>query len=128
MIFLFFFLYPCKTNACLSVHVSVCVQNTSFFCICTYNDHILKVCRLNFDLLLVEELSPLELRLFFFNCQFPSKGWEGGKIKSHSLKASVFFSSPEHNMLRVSYYDRSMSGIRPCVCPSVNNYLKNLPL
>ena len=34
------------------------------------------------------------------------------------------FSSPEHNMLRMSYCDRSMSGVHP----SVNNYLKNLLL
>ena len=27
-------------------------------------------------------------------------------------------------MLRVSYCDRSMSGVHPCVCLSVNNYLK----
>ena len=42
------------------------------------------------------------------------------------------FSSPEHNMLRMSYCDRSMTGIRLSVrvsgCLSVNNYLKNLLL
>ena len=36
------------------------------------------------------------------------------------------FSSPEHNVLRMSYCDRSMSGVRLCVRPSVNNYLKNV--
>ena len=42
----------------------------------------------------------------------------------------VLFSSPEHNVLRVSYCDRSMSDVRPSVWPSVrpNNYLKNLLL
>ena len=43
-----------------------------------------------------------------------------------------FFSSPEHIVLRVSYCDRSLSGIRPSVRPfvrpSVNNYLKILLL
>ena len=42
------------------------------------------------------------------------------------------FSSHEHNMLRMSYCDRSLSGVhpagRPCVRPSMNNYLKNLLL
>ena len=37
-----------------------------------------------------------------------------------------FFSSPEHNMLRASYCDRSSSGVRPSICPSVNNFFKNL--
>ena len=44
-------------------------------------------------------------------------------------KGKLFISSPEHNMLKVSYCDRSMSGIRSFplyVRPSVNNYLKNL--
>ena len=39
-----------------------------------------------------------------------------------------FFSSAEHNMLRMSYCDQSLSGVRPTVRPSVNNYLKNLLL
>ena len=47
-----------------------------------------------------------------------------------------FFSSPEHNVLRGSYCDRSSSGVRPSVrlsvrpsiCPSVNNFFKNLLL
>ena len=34
------------------------------------------------------------------------------------------FSSPEHNVLRGSYCDRSSSGVRP----SVNNFFKNLLL
>ena len=38
--------------------------------------------------------------------------------------ASTSFSSPEHSVLRVSYCDRSVSGIRL----SVNNYWKNLLL
>ena len=32
---------------------------------------------------------------------------------------SIIFSSLEHNVLRVSYCDRSMSGVRSSVCPSV---------
>ena len=51
-----------------------------------------------------------------------------------------FFSSPEHNVLRGSYCDRSSSGVRLSVCPSVrpsvhpsvrpsvNNFFKNLLL
>ena len=35
---------------------------------------------------------------------------------------------PRRGLLRVSYCDRSMLGVRPSVCPSVNNYLKNLLL
>ena len=50
------------------------------------------------------------------------------KIASASLPVSAFieflFSSPEHYVLRVSYCDRSLSGVRP----SVNNYLKILLL
>ena len=43
---------------------------------------------------------------------------------------NCLFSSPEHNMLSVSYCDRSMSGIRPSVCPSVCEQLlkKSSPL
>ena len=37
---------------------------------------------------------------------------------------NFLFSSPEHIVLRVSYCDRSLSGVRP----SVNNYLKILLL
>ena len=37
------------------------------------------------------------------------------------------FSSPEHNVLRGSYCDRS-SSVRPSICPSVNNFFKNLLL
>ena len=52
----------------------------------------------------------------------------------------MFFSSPEHNVLRGSYCDRSSSVVRPSVrpsvcpsvcpsiCPSVNNFFKNLLL
>ena len=51
------------------------------------------------------------------------------------LSAS-FFSSPEHNVLRGSYCDRSSSvvrpsvrlSVRPSICPSVNNFFKNLLL
>ena len=46
-----------------------------------------------------------------------------------------FFSSPEHNVLRGSYCDRSSSvrpsvrlSVRPSICPSVNNFFKNLLL
>ena len=39
-----------------------------------------------------------------------------------------FFSSPEHNVLRGSYCDRSSSVDRPSICPSVNNFFKNLLL
>ena len=38
----------------------------------------------------------------------------------------LVFSSPEHNVLRGSYCDRSSSGVRPSICPSVNNFFKNL--
>ena len=36
------------------------------------------------------------------------------------------FSSPEHNVLRGSYCDRSSSGVRPSICPSVNNFFELL--
>ena len=39
----------------------------------------------------------------------------------------LVFSSPEHNVLRGSYCDRS-SSVRPSICPSVNNFFKNLLL
>ena len=43
-----------------------------------------------------------------------------------------FFSSPEHNVLRGSYCDRSSSvvrpSVRPSICLSVNNFFKNLLL
>ena len=38
------------------------------------------------------------------------------------------FSSPEHNVLRMSYCDRSLSGVHVSVRPSMNSYLKNLLL
>ena len=40
---------------------------------------------------------------------------------------SLVFSSPEHNVLRGSYCDRS-SSVRLSVRPSVNNFFKNLLL
>ena len=40
----------------------------------------------------------------------------------------IVFSSPEHNVLRGSYCDRSSSVVRPSICPSVNNFFKNLLL
>ena len=43
-----------------------------------------------------------------------------------TLQIGRVVSSPEHNVLRVSYCDRSMYGVCPFVHPSVNNYLKNL--
>ena len=56
-------------------------------------------------------------------------------LRPHFFKTAIF-SSPEHIVLRVSYCDRSMSGVCPSVRPSVrvsgrpsvNNYLKNLLL
>ena len=33
-------------------------------------------------------------------------------------RSNHLFSSPEHNVLRMSYCDRSLSGVRPSVCPS----------
>ena len=47
------------------------------------------------------------------------------QILPKKRRRSIFnvFSSPEHNVLRMSYWDRSLS-----VRPSVNNYLKNLLL
>ena len=47
------------------------------------------------------------------------------------LKSGSLFSSPEHNVLRGSYCDRSSSvrlSVRPSICPSVNNFFKNLLL
>ena len=44
------------------------------------------------------------------------------------LRFFPVFSSPEHNVLRGSYCDRSSSVVRPSICPSVNNFFKNLLL
>ena len=38
------------------------------------------------------------------------------------------FSSPEHNVLRGSYCDRSSSGVRPSVCPSVHLSVRPLTI
>ena len=74
--------------------------------------------------------------------QFPSNVMFGmnefhvsasGAIQGHH---SPLVSSPEHNVLRGSYCDRSSSGVRPSVRasvhpsvrPSVNNFFKNLLL
>ena len=61
-----------------------------------------------------------------------SEGWKTDhQYFSHFQQCfqKAFFSSPEHNMLRMSYCDRSLSGsVCLSVCPSVNNYLKNLLL
>ena len=48
----------------------------------------------------------------------------------HTCKTTCFFSSPEHNVLRMSYCDRSLSGVRPAVRPSVCEHLlkKSSPL
>ena len=51
-------------------------------------------------------------------------------VESISSTCFVLFSSPEHNMLRGSYCDRSSSvvrlSVRLSICPSVNNFFKNL--
>ena len=49
-------------------------------------------------------------------------------VISHWIFPHCFFSSPEHNVLRGSYCDRSSSIVRPSICPSVNNFFKNLLL
>ena len=57
-----------------------------------------------------------------------------GNYLGHSEHFQFFtlLSSPEHNVLRMSYCDRSLPGVCPSGwpsgCPSVNNYLKNLLL
>ena len=51
-----------------------------------------------------------------------------GKGEIAHTEQFLLFSSPEHIVLRMSYCDRSLSGVRPSVCPSVNNYLKILLL
>ena len=51
-----------------------------------------------------------------------------GGMSILSINPVGFFSSPEHNVLRGSYCDRSSSGVRPSVRPSVNNFFKNLLL
>ena len=55
---------------------------------------------------------------------------------SKENRCNLLFSSPEHNVLRGSYCDRSSSvvrpsvcpSVRPSICPSVNNFFKNLLL
>ena len=47
---------------------------------------------------------------------------------SSSMIEITVFSSPEHNVLRGSYCDRSSSGVHPSVGPFVNNFFKNLLL
>ena len=42
---------------------------------------------------------------------------------SHLIFPQCFFSSPEHIVLRVSYCDRSLSGVRTSLCPSVREQL-----
>ena len=49
------------------------------------------------------------------------------KKKNLSSTSTITFSSPEHNVLRGSYCDRS-SSVRPSICPSVNNFFKNVLL
>ena len=55
-----------------------------------------------------------------------------GKGENARYQHFLLFSSPEHNVLRESYCDRSSSGVRPSVHlsvrPSVNNFFKNLLL
>ena len=94
------------------------------------------------NLMKIAEISPRELKTL----------WENQKLlmtRNFSFSHSVYkrlvqqaskqkglfgrvFSSPEHNMLRGSYCDRSSSVVRPSVCPSicpsVNNFFKNLLL
>ena len=67
---------------------------------------------------------PYMILIFHFKCtlkcrlQFVSV-WTGLKfcrlVMGYFGTATPFFSSPEHNLLRVSYCDRLLSGVRPCV-------------
>ena len=43
---------------------------------------------------------------------------------SWGCKNMQIFSSPEHNMLRMSYCDRSLSGIHPSLRPSVSPFVR----
>ena len=43
--------------------------------------------------------------------------------KPYHRNRGHIFSSPEHNVLKVSFSDRAMSVVRACVRPSVNIYL-----
>ena len=59
-----------------------------------------------------------------------------GALVFHKHIWFFFFSSPEHNVLRGNYCDRSSSGVcpsirlsvPPSICPSGNNFFKNLLL
>ena len=42
-----------------------------------------------------------------------------------SAAKPLLFSSPEHEVLMVSYCDHFPSGVRPSVCPSVNFFLQS---
>ena len=69
------------------------------------------------------------LNQFPSNVMFGMNGFHvsaSGAIQGHH--GPLVFSSPEHNVLRGSYCDRSSSGVRPSVRPSVNNFFKNLLL
>ena len=52
------------------------------------------------------------------------------KLSALELGKIAIFSSSEHNVLRVSYCDRSMSDVRPCVRLSLREQLlqKSSPL
>ena len=70
------------------------------------------------------------LNQFPSNVMFGMNGFHvsaSGAIQGHH---GPLVSSPEHSMVRVSYCDTSMSGILPCVCPSVCEQLlkKSSPL
>ena len=54
--------------------------------------------------------------------------YQGRQFKMYLYRIMPLFSSSEHNMLRGSYCDRSSSGVRLSIRPSVNNFFKNLLL
>ena len=69
-----------------------------------------------------------------YNLSFSTKLQYVAGIQIIHQNKPVVFSSLEHNVLRGSYCDRSSSArpssvrVRPSICPSVNNFFKNLLL
>ena len=70
------------------------------------------------------------LNQFPSNVMFGMNGFHisaSGAIQGHH---GPLVSSPYHNVLRVSFCDQSLSGVRPSVCPSIREQLlkKSSPL
>ena len=106
--------------ACLPVHCSfspdkVCNYGVTFI----YLAHFVYI---------INSFNPIDFEKYLSICNRKVNIKQTLPVEQFRPSRASIFSSPEHNVLRGSCCDRSSSVVRPSICPSVNNFFKNLLL